>query len=91
MSQKKTYTHVRADGSTVRVTVPEDPRPEELLIDALRDNLSPEAVTVISAYLQPACCRDAKVSREVQWFQEIVIQALGGPEQFNRIAEEIGL
>ena len=91
MSKPKTYLHKRPDGSTVRVSVPEDPKPEELLIDALRDNLSPEAVAAIASWLQPARTNDQNVDREVQWFAEQLAQALGGWDQQSSLAEELGL
>jgi hypothetical protein len=74
----KTYKHKRPDGSIVRITVPEDSKPEELLIDALRDNLSPKAVAAIAFWLQPASTNDENVNREVRWFAEQLAQALGG-------------
>jgi hypothetical protein len=87
----KTYKHKRPDGSVVRITVPEDPKPEELLIDALRDNLSPKAVAAIASWLQPASITDENVDREVRWFSEQLAQVLGGWDQQNRLAEELGL
>jgi len=90
-SKTKTYPHTRPDGTTVRVSVPDDPQPQDLLTDALRDNLSPQAIATIIAYLQPAHVNDANVQRQVQWFSELLIQTLGGPEQFNRLADEVGL
>lgn len=91
MTKPKTYKHTRPDGSTVRVSVPEDPKPEELLVDALRDNLSPEAVAAIASWLQPARTNDENVDREVRWFAEQLAQALGGWDQQSRLAEELGL
>ena len=91
MSKPKTYKHTRPDGSVVRVTVPEDPKPEELLIDALRENLSPQAVAAIASWLQPARTNDENVDREVRWFAEQLAQALGGWDQQSRLAEELGL
>ncbi len=90
-NKPKTYKHTRRDGTTVRVTVPDDPRPEEMLVDALRDNLSPEAVAAIASWLQPARTNDENVDREVRWFAEQLAQALGGWDQQNRLAEELGL
>lgn len=87
----KTHKCTRPDGRIVRVTVPEDPKPEEMLIDALRENLSPEAVATIIAYLQPLSIDNPKVESEVLWFSELLTRLLGGPEQFNRLAEEVGL
>ncbi len=59
--------------------------------DALRDNLSPEAVAAIASWLQPARTNDENVDREVRWFVEQLAQALGGWDQQSRLAEELGL
>ena len=61
------------------------------LIDALRENLSPEAVAAIASWLQPARTNDENVDREVRWFTEQLAQALGGWDQQSRLAEELGL
>ena len=61
------------------------------LVDALRENLSPEAVAAIASWLQPACTNDQNVDREVRWFAEQLAQALGGWDQQSRLAEELGL
>ena len=61
------------------------------LVDALRDNLSPEAVAAIASWLQPARTNDENVDREVRWFTEQLAQALGGWDQQSRLAEELGL
>lgn len=61
------------------------------LVDALRDNLSPEAVAAIASWLQPARTSDENVDREVRWFTEQLAQALGGWDQQSRLAEELGL
>ncbi len=63
----------------------------ESLIDALRENLLPEAVAAIASWLQPASTNDENVDREVRWFAEQLAQALGGWDQQNRLAEELGL
>lgn len=86
----KTYP-ATINGRRVRVTIPEDPTPEEVLRDALRANLSPAAVAAIAAYLQPAHTKDASVNRQLAWFQDLLVEALGGDEAFNRIADEVGL
>jgi hypothetical protein len=91
MSKPKTYLHKRPDGSTVRVTVPEDPKPEELLIDALRENLSPKAIAAIAFWLQAAFGDDENVDREARWFAEQLAQALGGWDQQSDLVEELGL
>ena len=77
---------------------------KEVLLDVLKDNLSPEAVAVIAAYLgvpaavyrggvplQPARCGDERVDRQVQWFAEQLVEALGGDDAFNRVCDELGL
>jgi len=73
------------------VTVPENPRPEDRLIDALRKNLSPHAVATIACYLQPARTNAPNVDREVQWFSERLAETLGGQDPLNRLAEELAL
>jgi len=62
-----------------------------VLRDVLKDNLSPEAVAVIAAYLQPARCGDVQVDRQVQWFVEQLVELLGGDDVFNRVCEELKL
>ena len=49
----KTY-EATMGGKKVRVTVPENSEEVELLMHAIQDNLSPQAVATIIAYLQPA-------------------------------------
>ena len=61
------------------------------LIEALRESLSPEAVAAIVSYLQPAHTNDSDVNREVYWFSEILVEAIGGYDAQNRFAEELGL
>jgi len=61
------------------------------LADALRENLSPEAVAAIASWLQPASTNDPKVNREIRWFSEQLAQALGGWDQQSRLAEDLGL
>jgi len=82
---------VKHNGRKVRRTVPPDPAPAEILIDAIKDNISPEAVAVIAAYLQPVHCGDERVDRQVQWFAEQLVEALGGDDAFNRMCDELGL
>ncbi len=89
----KTYKHTRSDGSTVRITVPDDPKPHELLIDAIRENLSPEAVCLIAAKLQPCYVKGEagqRAERECGWFAEMLIDELGTSE-YERLCDELGL
>ena len=78
-------------GKKRRVTVPQNPRPEDLLTDALRENLSPHAVAAIAAYLQPVRTADPQVDRQVRWFAELLAKAVGGDDELNRLCEEVGL
>ena len=64
---------------------------EQDLFDALKDNLSPQAVAAIVAYLQPAKTKDDAVNRQLRWFAERLTELVGGPEQQGRLAEEVGL
>jgi len=64
---------------------------KDVLRDVLKDNLSPEAVAVIAAYLQPARCGQEQVDRQVRWFAEQLIELLGGDDAFNRVCDELGL
>jgi len=86
----ETY-EVERGGRKVRVTVPEDPKPEDVLADALRENLSPHAVAAIAAYLQPVRTMDPEVVRQVRWFAELLTKVVGGDEAFDRLCEEVGL
>jgi len=85
-----TYEADAGDGK-VRVTVPEDPKPEDVLADAIRDNLSPKAVATVVSYLRTVRTDDADVDDEVRWFAEQFTEMLGGGEAQNRLAEEVGL
>ena len=78
-------------GKKRRVTVPEDPKPEDILTDALRENLSPHAVAAIAAYLQPVRTMDPDVVRQVAWFRGLLTKVVGGEDQMNRLCEEVGL
>ena len=78
-------------GKTHRVTVPEDPRPEDLLTDALRENLSPHAVAAIAAFCQTATTQRDDVDRQIRWFADRLIELVGGGDEHNRLCEEVGL
>ena len=82
---------VEVHGKKRRVTVPEDPKPEDVLADALRENLSPHAVAAIAAYLQPVRTMDAEVVRQVTWFRELLTTVVGGEDELNRLCDEVGL
>ena len=92
MKRKRPKTYEADEGNRkVRVTVPEDPKPEDMLADAVRDNLSPKAVATIVSYLRMVRTDDADVDDEVRWFAEQLVELLGGDEQQAQLAEELGL
>ena len=92
MKRKRPKTYdADAGDRKVRVTVPEDPKPEDVLLDALRDNLTPQAVATIVSFLQPVRTNDQDVDEEVRWFAERLVEAVGGYEAQSRLAEEVGL
>lgn len=60
------------------------------LRDALRENLSPEAVAAIAAHLHGAVrTNDEEVNKEVAWFTELLLAMVG--DQYNDLCEEVGL
>lgn len=69
---------------------------QEAFKQAIRDNLSPEAVATIIAFLQPAASykpanEDAmQALRQVDWFANTLTDMLGVEER-NRLMEELGL
>ena len=62
----------------------------------IRDNLSPEAVATLIAFLQPAAFykpanNDAlQALRQVEWLAD-TLTAMLGAEEHNRLMEELGL
>ncbi len=85
-----THYDVEVADTRRRVGFPSDRAAAEMLADALRDNLSPQAVAAIAAYLQPARVRDPDVQRQLDWFRTMLVEMLG-EGQFDRLAEEVGL
>jgi hypothetical protein len=77
-------------GEGRRVTVPEDPKPEELLMDAVRENFSPAAVAAMAAYLQAANTKDRQVNEQLQWFVEKLIGEVGFAG-YDHLMGELGL
>lgn len=86
----KTY-EATIRGRKTRVTIPEEPKPADLLADAIRENLTPDAVAAIAAYLQPARTRDENVNRQNAWFSEQLVLAIGGHDALNQAMEDLGL
>lgn len=87
-NRPKTY---EADwkGRKVRVTVPENDEGE--LFEAIREQLSPQAVAAIVSCLQINRTNNPQVDRQVHWFGEKLIEQLGGAAEQGRLAEELGL
>lgn len=77
------------NGKKIRVTVPEND--EQDLFDAVREQLSPEAVASIVSHLQGARTNNQDVDRQVHWFTEELCKLLGGYEHQAQLAEELGL
>jgi len=84
----KTYP-ATIGGRRARVTIPEDTTPEQILRDALREHLTPQAVTAIAAYLDAARVRVPAVQRQIEWFADLLRNQVG--DQYNALLEEIGL
>ena len=67
---------------------------EDALIDALRELLGPKAVAAMAVYLRAfniQGLRDHDVIRQVNWFQNLLIEMVGGNEEWWRICKELGL
>ena len=79
------------EGQTRRVTVPADPTPAELLADAIKDTLSPEAVAAVVAALGTVTTNTRDTNRELAWFAEQLVTMVGGPEECNGLIDGIGL
>jgi len=77
----------------VRMSGAVDPQAFE---KAIRDNLSPEAVATIIAFLQPTAFykpaneEALEALRQVEWFANTLTDLLGVDEH-NRLMEELGL
>jgi len=76
-------------GRKVRVTVPEAIDEGDLLT-ALKDNLSPQAITAIAAYLGSAVTKNEEVNRQVCWFRDQLIELVGGLDRYNQLSDELG-
>lgn len=69
---------------------------QEAFERAIRENLSPEGVATIIAFLQPATMAKAPTEqatrglRELEWFANTLIDLLGVAE-YNRLLDELGL
>src|SRR5690554_4195370 len=62
------------------------------LVNALRENLSPEAVATIAHLLTPTPkSGHRELDAEVAWFATLLAETLGGWNQQERIVQELGL
>lgn len=63
---------------------------ESELFAHVREQLSPEAVAAIAAWLQPVQTNNADVNRQVAWFRDRLVEMLG-TDQYNALCNELGL
>jgi hypothetical protein len=69
---------------------------QEMFEDVIRDNLSPEGVASVIAFLQPATLHkpateeQRKALREVEWLVNTLIDLLG-VDEYNRLLKELCL
>ncbi|MFW6124524.1 MAG: hypothetical protein ACOC46_00130 [Pirellulales bacterium] len=80
---------VEVAGKRKRVSVPDDPA--DVLTDALRETLSPQALAAIAAYLRPVATMDPDVVRQVTWFRRLLTAVVGGDDSMDRLCDEAGL
>ena len=75
---------------------PSDAVDHEAFQKVIRDNLSPQAVAAIVAFLEPAALRRApsqearEAMHEVEWFAD-ALRALIGIDEHGRLMDELGL
>lgn len=69
---------------------------QEAFEKVMRDNLSPEGVAAIIAFLQPVAFHkpmtdgQRQALLQVEWFVDTLFEMLGA-EEYNRLVDEIGL
>ncbi len=69
---------------------------QEMFEAVIRENLSPEGVATIIAFLQPATMQKAPTEearrglRELEWFADTLIDLLG-IDEYDRLLDELGL
>ena len=91
MARKVKKYEVEFEGRKTRVSVPSNEAASTALADALRDNLSPEAVVGIAACIVSAdLIKKADVRKQVCWFRDFLVEMVG-VDEYNRMIEEIGL
>ncbi|HEX7010764.1 MAG TPA: hypothetical protein VF184_12345 [Phycisphaeraceae bacterium] len=63
------------------------------LLNAIRENFSPQGVALIAAKLRPACVRGEaarEAERQCQWLADRLIELLG-TDEYHAICDELGL
>jgi hypothetical protein len=81
-------------GRKVRVTVPENDRPEDLLDDALKENLRPEAVATLANAVRVHVNgrrTNREVRRQLDWLADHLVKLVGGEREYHDLLKEAGL
>ena len=70
----------------------EDLGPKQDLQAALRENLRPDGIVAIAAFLQVGLGRtnDDVVNQQVRWLHDLLLE-LVGTDEFNRVSDQLGL
>jgi len=89
---------MNTDDNNAKTTTQRDRKPvaasndNQNLRNALRENLSPEAVAAIAHRLTPTPkSGHRELDAEVTWFATLLAETLGGWNQQERIIQELGL
>jgi hypothetical protein len=62
----------------------------ENLADAIRDNMSPQAVALIVAHIQ-SIDGNSDAAHEARWFADQLVAIIGGPAAVSALFEEVGV
>lgn len=88
----RTY-EVEHKGHKVRVTVPENGAPEDQLDDAIKENLSPEAVATLANAVRVHVNgrrTNREVRRELDWLADRLVELVGGEQAYHDLLTEAG-
>jgi len=68
----------------------DDPEREDkqMIEEAMRNTLTPEAVAVIAYIMRCTVTDIPAVNRQVRWFTETLTEMAGGGDEVDRVAEE---
>ena len=80
------------NGRKVRVTIPDDPDPQEMLVDAIMTCFSPPAVAVLAnaVRVQANGMSRRDVRGELKWFADLLV-GMVGKDEYPRLCQEAGL